>query len=63
MVHDGCQSRTLWVAYDLRDPDQWEQARQDLESWGKALATVHTLDPDHVLIMFHPGGAVSQATA
>ena len=63
MVHDECPSRTLWVAYDLRDPDQWEQARQDREAWGKALATVHTLDPDHVLIMFHPGGGESQAAA
>jgi hypothetical protein len=24
---------------------------------------VHTLDLDHVLIVFHPGGAVSQAAA
>jgi hypothetical protein len=63
MVHDGCPSRTVWVAYDLRDPDQWEQARQDREAWGKARSTVHTLDPDHVLIMFHPGGSVSQAAA
>jgi hypothetical protein len=63
MVHDGCPPRTVWVVYDLRDPDQWEQARQDREAWGKALATVHTLDPDHVLIMFHPGGGESPAAA
>jgi hypothetical protein len=63
MVHDGCPPRTVGVVYDLRDPDQWEQARQDREAWGKALATVHTLDPDHVLIMFHPGGGESQAAA
>jgi hypothetical protein len=63
MVHDECPSRTLWVAYDLRDPDQWEQARQDREAWGKALATVHTLDLDHVLIMFHPGGASCESQA
>jgi hypothetical protein len=63
MVHDGGPPRTVWVAYDLRDPDQWEQARQDRAAWGKARSTVHMLDPDHVVIMFHPGGAVSQAAA
>jgi hypothetical protein len=63
MVHDECASRTAWVAYDLRDPDQWEQARQDREAWGKGRSTVHTLDPDHILIMFYPGGAGSQAAA
>jgi hypothetical protein len=63
MIPESWPERTVWVAYDLRDPDQWEQARQDREAWGKALATVHTLDVDHVVIAFYPGGAGSQAAA
>ena len=53
----------LWVCYDLRDPEQWEQARKDIEAWGRALTATHRLDNDHVLIVFKPGGAGSQAAA
>jgi hypothetical protein len=63
MVHDGCPSRTLWVAYDLRDPDQWEGARSDREAWGRGFSDVHALDADHILIAFHPGGAGGESQA
>lgn len=48
--------------YDLRDPKAWEQAREDREAWGRELSVVHTLDRDHVLIVFHPRGALEAAS-
>jgi hypothetical protein len=63
MVHDGCPPRTVWVVYDLRDPGQWEQARQDREAWGRGFSEVYSLDCDHVLIIFRPGGASCESQA
>jgi hypothetical protein len=48
---------TVWVFYDLRDPDQWEGARSDREAWGRGLSEVYSLDTDHIVIAFYPGGA------
>jgi hypothetical protein len=53
----------IWVVYDLRDPDQWERTRDDRDTWGRGLSEVHSLDLDHVVIVFYPGGAGSRAAA
>jgi hypothetical protein len=44
--------------YDLRDADQWEQAREDRERWGRSRSEVHALDTDHIAIEFKPGGTL-----
>jgi hypothetical protein len=46
------------VVYDLEDPDSWEQAHEDRAAWGKELTEIHTLDNNHVAIVFKPGGAL-----
>ncbi len=43
----------LWV-YDLRDPDAWGQAHRHRGFWGKLYTDVHTLDLDHVALVFRP---------
>lgn len=50
------------VLYDLRDPGQWKQAGHDRETWGRECSVIHSLDHDHVVIEFRPGGAL-EATA
>jgi hypothetical protein len=53
------------VVYDLREPDSWEQAREDRRAWGKELTEIYTLiytlDNDHVIIAFKPGAALEAA--
>jgi hypothetical protein len=61
IIPNSGPEHTVWVVYDLRDPDQWEQAREDRQPWAKGLSEVHTLDVDHILIAFYPGGALEAA--
>jgi hypothetical protein len=63
MIPKPQPEHSVLIVYDLRDPAQWEQARADRAAWGRAFSVVHTLDPDHVLIDFRPGGGQSQAAA
>jgi hypothetical protein len=44
--------------YDLRDPDAWERAGRERAAWGRMWTEIHTLDNDHVIIEFKPGGAL-----
>ena len=44
--------------YDLRDPDAWERVGRERTAWGRQWAEIHTLDNDHVIIAFKPGGAL-----
>ena len=57
----GFRESTL-VLYDLRDPEQWQQAGRDRTSWGRAYSAMHGLDNDHIIIEFRPGDGL-QATA
>jgi hypothetical protein len=50
------------TVYDLTDPDAWEQAQEDRGAWGKELSDVHTLDRDHVLIVFRSGDVLEAAS-
>ena len=63
IILDRRPGDTVWVLYDLRDPDHWQRAREDREEWGRGLSDVHPLDHDHVLITFYPGGAGAEAAA
>ncbi len=54
------RANSLWIMYDLSDPNQFAQASEDRRAWGKRLTEVHELDNDHILIhFFHPGGAMA----
>ena len=44
--------------YDLRDPEAWERAERERAAWGRLWTEIHTLDNDHVIIVFKPGGAL-----
>jgi len=50
------------VVYDLREPDSWEQAREDRGAWGKKLTEIHRLGNDHVVIEFKPSGTLEAST-
>lgn len=45
------------VLYDLRDPEAWARARRERAAWGKSRTPIHTLDNDHIILEFRPGGA------
>ena len=49
-MHD--EKRTIWVVYDLRDAQQWEQAGRDRRAWGHEMTEIHRLDNDHFIIEF-----------
>jgi hypothetical protein len=44
------------IVYDLRDPGAWHQAHAHRGMWGKLYTDVHTLDLDHIALVFRPGG-------
>ena len=59
IVHESPEPRTgIVVVYDLREPGSWEQARDERAAWGKELTKIHTLDNNHVAIVFGPAGAL-----
>jgi hypothetical protein len=53
------RENTVIVLYDLRE--SFEQARTDREGWGRENTSVYPLGLDHVVVAFHPGGAVEVA--
>jgi hypothetical protein len=44
------------VLYDLRDPAAWQQAHEQLNEWGREQAEIHSLDADHVALLYRPAG-------
>jgi hypothetical protein len=46
------------VLYDLRDPEQWEQARRAQRAWGRHQTEIHTRTNDVIVIEFKAGGAL-----
>lgn len=52
------ESTSTLVIYDLRVPEAWERAGRDRKAWGQEYAVIHTIDNDHVVIEFRPGGAL-----
>ena len=49
------------IVYDLRDPDAWDHAHTHRGMWGKLYTNIHTLDTDHVALVFRPAGERWQA--
>jgi hypothetical protein len=54
----GSERIGVVIVYDLSDADQWEQAREDRELWGRSRSEVHALGTDHIVIEFKPEGAL-----
>ncbi len=48
----------LLVVYRLDDPQAWDRARRDRAAWGRNRCIIHTLDLDHIVLEFLPGGAL-----
>jgi hypothetical protein len=44
------------VVYDLRDANAWRGAHEHRACWGRLYTDVHTLDADHIALVFRPGG-------
>ncbi len=44
----------LLQVYDLRDPAASEAARRHRNYWGRLYTVIHTLDTDHVALVFRP---------
>jgi hypothetical protein len=41
--------------FDLRDAEAWERAGSARVAWGRHRSEIHTLDNDHVVIIFRGG--------
>ena len=52
---------TLVVVYDLRDGSAWQTACDHGRKWGRRYADIHTLDEDHIAVVFRSGGERWQA--
>lgn len=48
---------SILILYDLRDAAAWQQAGRDREAWGREYSAIYSLDNNHVIIEFRPGGA------
>jgi hypothetical protein len=59
MLPEAPSEHTIVVLYDLREA--WEEARTDRERWGRGRTDVYRLGLDHVILVFHPGGAAEVA--
>ena len=50
------------MLYDLADPEQWAAAGEERRAWGRGRTVIHTLDSDHIIIEYLPGGALGVKT-
>jgi hypothetical protein len=50
------RSGTIAIIYDLRDPAAWQTACDHGRTWGRLYADIHTLDEDHIAVVFRSGG-------
>jgi hypothetical protein len=54
-------TEAILVAYDLRDPIAWEQARKHRRAWGWERSKIHTLDNDRIIIEYLPGRVLGES--
>ena len=54
-------TEAILVAYDLRDPEAWERAREHRQAWGRERTRIHTVTNDVVVIEYLPGGALGES--
>ena len=56
-------SGSAFVIYDLRDTKAWKRAHRERAVWGRSRTPIHTLDRDHVVLEFRPGGALDTVSS
>ena len=44
----------LVIVYALRHPQGWETACDHGRTWGRLYTDIHTLDDDHIAVVFWP---------
>ena len=63
IINDHRTDRTgILVLYDRRALEARERAGSDRKVWGRGLADMHPMRPDHVLIEFRADGALETAS-
>jgi hypothetical protein len=54
-------TKTLWVLFDLGDPEAREALQRQRAAWGEC-SEIEAIDGDHVILIVRPGGAQRLAT-
>lgn len=44
------------IIYDLRDASAERKSHRDRSLWGKLYTDIHTVDNDHIALVFRPAG-------
>ena len=54
-------TKTLWVLFDLGDPEAREALQRQRAAWGEC-SEIEAIDRDHAILIVRPGGAQRLAT-
>jgi hypothetical protein len=49
-------TKTLWVLFDLGDPEARETLHRQRAAWGEC-SEIEAIDGDHAILIVRPGGA------
>jgi hypothetical protein len=49
-------TKTLWVLFDLGDPEARETLHRQRAAWGEC-SEIEAVDGDHAILIVRPGGA------
>jgi hypothetical protein len=49
-------TKTLWVLFDLGDPEAREALQRQRAAWGEC-SEIEAIDGDHAILTVRPGGA------
>jgi hypothetical protein len=49
-------TKTLWVLFDLGDPEARERLHRQRAAWGEC-SEIEAVDGDHAILIVRPGGA------
>ena len=54
-------TKTLWVLFDLADPEAREALHRQRAAWGEC-SEIEAIDGDHAILIVRPGGVKRLAT-
>jgi hypothetical protein len=54
------KSKSIWVLYDLRDPQACWHLHQQRATW-QELSDLAAVGPDHIILIIWPGAALQEA--
>ena len=52
------KSRCITVVYNLAEPEGWDAALRARKACGEQYSDLEVLDPDHIVIVFHPSATL-----